>query len=58
MPTVWYGDNRKMAIFFTFMVLVSKGTLGHKSMGCQKSEDVVGLVEGRGTLRLTAEAIL
>ena len=37
---------------------VSKRTPSHKSMGCQKSEDVVGLVEGRGTLRLTAEAIL
>ena len=37
---------------------VSKRTPSHKSIGCRKSEDVVGLVEGRGTLRLTAEAIL
>ena len=32
---------------------VSDQTPGHKSIGCQKSEHIMGLVEGRATLRWT-----
>ena len=37
---------------------VSERTPGHKSMGCQKSEDVMGFVEGWGTLRLKPQVVL
>ena len=37
---------------------VSERTPTHKSMGCQKSEDVMGFVEGWGTLRLKPQVVL
>ena len=37
---------------------VSKMTPGYKSIWCQKSEHIMGLVEGWGTLRLTAKVNL